>query len=402
MLTLYRRHLRACPHRLKAREYKRCKCPIWVGGTHFGMEVRKSLDTSAWEEAEHRLDVMKKTPAFTFKQPKTVREAVDVFLCDASAGQKLSAETLRKKRNVLKALETFCDEKGKTHLQQISFEDLTEFRATWKDQALSASKKLERLKGFFAFCLAAHWIDTNPAAKLKRPKVPQVATLPFTREEMSNLLRACDEYPDNYSRTGQPNAVRLRTLLLVLRYTGLRIQDAVMLDESKVDAMGRIFLRRQQKTGEPVFVPVPAFVISALRDVPGRTSKQYFFWSGNGKTKSAVADWQRSFRKLFALAGISHIPQEGVPFRRWKRRMVDGKPAKAHPHMFRDTFAVELLLSGVPMEDVQILLGHTSIRTTERSYSPWVKARQDRLEGHIRNAWDLEPELRTPAVHRVN
>ena len=33
--------------------------------------------------------------------------------------------------------------------------------------------------------------------------------------------------------------------------------------------------------------------------------------------------------------------------------------------MFRDTFAVELLLSGVPMEDVQILLGHTSIRTTE-------------------------------------
>ena len=143
-------------------------------------------------------------------------------------------------------------------------------------------------------------------------------------------------------------------------------------------------------------------MISALRDVPGRTSKQYFFWSGNGKTKSAVADWQRSFRKLFALAGISHIPQEGVPFRRWKRRMVDGKPAKAHPHMFRDTFAVELLLSGVPMEDVQILLGHTSIRTTERSYSPWVKARQDRLEGHIRNAWDLEPELRTPPVHRVN
>ena len=69
---------------------------------------------------------------------------------------------------------------------------------------------------------------------------------------MPNLLRACEEYPDN-GRTGQPKALRLRTLLLVLRYTGLRIQDAVMLDESKVDAMGRIFLRRQQKTGGPVF-----------------------------------------------------------------------------------------------------------------------------------------------------
>jgi integrase/recombinase XerD len=45
------------------------------------------------------------------------------------------------------------------------------------------------------------------------------------------------------------------------------------------------------------------------------------------------------------------------------------------PHILRDTFAVELLLSGVPMEDVQILLGHTSIRTTEKNYAPWVKAR---------------------------
>lgn len=50
--------------------------------------------------------------------------------------------------------------------------------------------------------------------------------------------------------------------------------------------------------------------------------------------------------------------------------MIDGKQVEAHPHMFRDTFAVELLLSGVPMEDVSILLGHTSIKTTEGSYAP--------------------------------
>jgi len=44
-----------------------------------------------------------------------------------------------------------------------------------------------------------------------------------------------------------------------------------------------------------------------------------------------VGDWQRSFRKLTTLANI----------------------ADGHPHRFRDTFAVELLLKGVPMEDVQ-------------------------------------------------
>jgi integrase/recombinase XerD len=38
----------------------------------------------------------------------------------------------------------------------------------------------------------------------------------------------------------------------------------------------------------------------------------------------------------------------------------------AHPHRFRDTFAVELLLSGVPIERVSVLLGHQSVRITER------------------------------------
>jgi integrase len=225
--------------------------------------------------------------------------------------------------------------------------------------------------------------------------------MPFTREQMGQLLKACEHYPDNRGRTGQGNALRLRAMLLALRYTGLRIRDAVQLDESKVEPC-RIFLRRQQKTGEPVFVPVPAVVTAARAGVPGRTSSQFYFWSGRGLAKSAVADWQRSFRKLFAIAGLTHIPEEGVNFQRWKRRLIDGKPVAAHPHMFRDTFAVELLLSGVPMEDVSILLGHTSIRTTEKSYAPWVRARQERLEGHIRNAWNLDLESGTPGVHRVN
>lgn len=45
--------------------------------------------------------------------------------------------------------------------------------------------------------------------------------------------------------------------------------------------------------------------------------------------------------------------------------------------MFRDTFAVEMLLAGVPLEQVSILLGHKSVKITEKHYAPWVKARQD-------------------------
>ena len=44
--------------------------------------------------------------------------------------------------------------------------------------------------------------------------------------------------------------------------------------------------------------------------------------------------------------------------------------AGGHPHRFRDTFAVELLLTEVPIERVSIPLGHQSVRITERHYSP--------------------------------
>jgi integrase len=56
--------------------------------------------------------------------------------------------------------------------------------------------------------------------------------------------------------------------------------------------------------------------------------------------------------------------------------------------MFRDTFAVEMLLAGVPLDQVSILLGHRSIKVTEKHYAPWVRARQEQLENSVRRAWE--------------
>lgn len=59
-----------------------------------------------------------------------------------------------------------------------------------------------------------------------------------------------------------------------------------------------------------------------------------------------------------------------------------------HSHQLRDTFAVNLLQRGIPMEEVSKLLGHTSIKTTERSYAPWVTARQDRLDSLVAGTFE--------------
>jgi integrase/recombinase XerD len=60
--------------------------------------------------------------------------------------------------------------------------------------------------------------------------------------------------------------------------------------------------------------------------------------------------------------------------------------------MFRDTFAVELLLSGVPIDQVSLLLGHSSVKVTEKHYAPFVKARQEQLENSVRLSWQAHAE----------
>jgi integrase len=126
-----------------------------------------------------------------------------------------------------------------------------------------------------------------------------------------------------------------------------------------------------QKTGVPVFVPLPPYVVEALDETPN-VHASYFFWSGNGLPKTTVADWQRSLRKLFEIANV----QGG------------------HAHRFRDTFAVELLLAVVPIDQVSILLGHSSVKITEKSYARWVKARQEQLEAAVMKAWPVLPRIR--------
>jgi integrase len=55
--------------------------------------------------------------------------------------------------------------------------------------------------------------------------------------------------------------------------------------------------------------------------------------------------------------------------------------------MMRDTFAVEYLLAGMPLEEVSRLLGHSSVLVTQKHYAPWVLQRQQRLAASQRAAW---------------
>jgi integrase/recombinase XerD len=86
---------------------------------------------------------------------------------------------------------------------------------------------------------------------------------------------------------------RLLALLLLMRWSGLSIKDAVTLERNHLDDHGALFLRRA-KTGVPVFVPLPPAVVSSLHALPS-INPAYFFWSGNGDARSAVQGYERQF-----------------------------------------------------------------------------------------------------------
>ena len=154
---------------------------------------------------------------------------------------------------------------------------------------------------------------------------------------------------------------RDRAVILVMRYTGLRVRDVVTLRKDRIQK-GKLFLRTA-KTGTEVCCPLPPVVIEALDAIGAKND--YYFWTGESKPKSAVGNYQRALQTLFELAGTPRI----------------------HAHLFRHTFATELLLAGNSLETVAQLLGHTSTKVTERSHSHWVKGRQEKLEEAVKNSW---------------
>jgi integrase/recombinase XerD len=146
----------------------------------------------------------------------------------------------------------------------------------------------------------------------------------------------------------------------------MRIGDAV---SCAVDCLnGNKLLLYTRKTRVPLYCPLPDFVVKALAEIP-LVSERYFFWTGVSKLTTATGNWQAKLKKLFEKA---ELPE-------------------GHAHGLRDTFAVALLLAGVPLERFSNLLGHTSIRITEKHYAPWVRARQEQADANVRRAWGQDP-----------
>lgn len=361
MLTPYRRHTKDCKHRAKGKAWLKCRCPVWIEGTWSGEYVRRSLDTRSLEQAWRVIDEIK-GDAEPIAPEVPLPEACALHAADLAA-RNVAPATRKKYRQMADRLTRFAGEHGVLNVSEASSAFLREFRASWEVSPVTANKMLERLRAFFGWCVSAGIIERNPAASIKRAVEDVAPTMPFTADELARIFRALDNHRAFKEGAARWNAERLRALVLVLRYTGLRIQDAAMLTREQVQ--GGLIVLRTMKSGTHVALPVPHDVIEALEFIaqPGRTR---YFAPDEANGETVAGNWRRSLRRLFAAANVP----------------------EGHAHRFRDTVAVELLENGTPIEDVAMILGHADTRITLRHYAPWVKSRQARLEEHLRKIWD--------------
>jgi integrase/recombinase XerD len=367
-LTIFRRHVKSCGQ--KSRRFRRCKCPISVEGTLGGEEIRKALDLTSWEAAENVVHEWNRAGKIGAEGRRSiqVKDAVLKFLADARARIRESTVQLYE-QSLLRELVPWCEKENVRDVERVSVETLRRYRESWKCAAVTAARRLDRLRTFFGFCLDSGWIETNPAKALKAPAVKCGLKMPFTEDELAAIFSACDRLVTR-GTYGTENKARVKAFVYILRYTGLRISDASHLDETRVKD-GRVFLRTE-KTGTLVWVPIPKFVVDALSDVP-RTGA-YYFQTGNAKAKTVRGGWDRTLRTIFKLAGVKH----------------------GSAHVFRHTLATDLLSNGVAVETVAAILGN-SPAIVLKHYAPWVKARQDALEDAIRKVWD-EPKPKLKVI----
>ena len=397
-IKVYTRHKRNCPKRDRP-DWARCNCMKWLYVYRDGKCKLMSTKTRSWERAEQRarelrdsfdpnrrLEAELKTKLKAHNGRVEVALAVDQFTKEVERLNREEA-TRAKYKLTLRRLQDWCASQASPVLQlsQLDVPTLRSWIYSWTGAPTTRHNQHQRLRAFFRFCQEQGWITENPAKRIRNISLQQEETLPFTRQQFDALIEATYYYDGRgKQRTGEStNSRRVRAYLRLLRWSGLRAGDAACLAKSKLREDDSLFLYQakvKSKASAPVYVLLPHEVAEELRNVPAGSSTHpdYLFWSGRSKRKSEVSNWQKIFSKILSRA-IEMSPELFLD--------ATGQRKPAHLHMMRDTFAVEYLLAGMPLEEVSRLLGHSSVTITQKHYAPWVFERQQRLAASQRAAW---------------
>jgi integrase/recombinase XerD len=229
---------------------------------------------------------------------------------------------------------------------QVDQSFLERYVENMKGQAYASSsvaRKVAAVKSFFEYLKAHSLIDENPAAALQSPRVEKRLPHTLSAEEVVQLLLAPrqEESPKNLRDTA---------LLALLYATGMRVTEIVTLDLDDLDLGGKM-LHCAGKDGGMRQIPFDLETAAVLQRYldDGRpyllkdSSQTALFLNHRGQQLTRQGLWLI----------IKAYAQEA------------GLTDSVTPHTMRHSFAVHRLESGSDLKEVQQLLGHANISTTQ-------------------------------------
>src|SRR5262245_44458664 len=291
-------------------------------------------------------------------------EALAAFRQYLTAEKRASAHTLRAYLHDLDELRAHA-EKTLGHIPSLDELDVVVCRSYLAslhgaNDAVTIGRKLSSLRAFFRLAVRRRLVKGSPVAALRAPKRAKRLPMFLGKEDVGRLLDGKVARPD-----AGPDQLALESALFEVIYgAGLRVSEACGLDVGDIEIDGaRAYVRvRQGKGRKDRVVPIGGKARTALdawtaqrtaRLAPARKGGQ----GGKGGSSAGGA--------LFVSRRGLRLGPRAVRRLLERRVQVTGTP-RVSPHALRHSFAPHLLGEGADLRAIQEMLGHASLRTTQR------------------------------------
>jgi len=241
----------------------------------------------------------------------------------------------------------FAEWLQKTQGQEQDIEDITihhikDYLAHLQEERrykpTTLSRTISTLRAFFKFCVRQELLPASPAEAIYTPKIPKRLPVYLIESELQRLLEAPN--PDD------PFAVRDYTILVTLGFTGVRLQELVGLTVGDVDFERRT-IKVLGKGAKERLIPLNVVVVRALQD-----------WLGCRPPAEDTALFLNRFNRRLSGRSVENIVKKYV-------RRAGITKLKVSPHKLRHTFATLLHVNDVDLLEIQTLMGHASITSTQ-------------------------------------
>lgn len=287
-----------------------------------------------------------------------VQQAITQFLQHGQSERNLSERTLRAYHSDLSQFHHHLNDEAMVEITPEHLETYLDKLGTGPYRDTSIRRKVAALKVFFRYLEEAGVVQESPARrlKIKRPVENRVPTVLSTREvralltapkdQIGELIGGRDQSPGGRNRYFC--AVRDNLILELLFSTGIRIGELVALNVSDVDLQTRqIKITGRATRGRSV---------SLSSDVVSAAIQQYLDLRGERSLETPALFVGRSGTRL-TIYSIENIFKKHVRLAEIKRHIT--------PHSLRHTMATMLVNSGTDIREVQEILGHASILSTQ-------------------------------------